>query len=121
MVAPECSTLTSCDMPDLPDPANYWGSFFLNNILSEKPDPPRPLIVVFLRRYAQAIREYRIARSFIADYVAALAETNNVSGLYLRSLSHFEQAISNLYLALMAHKAIAQMVVLGTEPPFKPH
>jgi hypothetical protein len=119
MVAPECSSLTSCDVPELPEPANYWGSFFLNNIFSTEPDRARPLIVVFLRRYAQAVREYRAARETIAEYMAALPQTNNVSGLYLRSLSHFEQAIINLYLALMASKSIAQLIVPGTEDPFR--
>jgi hypothetical protein len=119
MVAPECSTLTSCDVPELPEPTNYFGSFFLNNIFSAEPDRARPLIVVFLRRYAQAVREYRVARETTAEYIAALPQTNNVTDLYLRSLSHFEQAIINLYLALMASKSIAQLIVPGTEDPFR--
>lgn len=107
LVAPECSEFTSCSMPELAEPQNYSGSFFLNNLfINGDLNPARPLIVVFLRRYAQAVREYRAARILIFDYLAALPQTNNVTGLYSRALSHFEQAVSNLYLSLMAHRRI---------------
>lgn len=120
LVAPECSTFTSCAMPELAEPENYSGSFFLNNLFIEA-DPARSLIVVFFRRYAQAVREYRSTQSLIAEYLHALPQTNNVTGLYHRALSHLEQAITNLYLSLMAHRRIGQLHVPDEPRPFEPN
>jgi hypothetical protein len=48
--------------------------------------------LVFLRRLAQAVREYRAGREQLGEYVAVLAHTNNASGLYLRALARPKQA-----------------------------
>ncbi len=121
MVAPECSALTACNAPDVPELVNYFGSFFLNSIfVAPGPDKARPLILVFVRRLAQAIREYRSARDYLSQYVAALPQTNNVTGLYLQALSHFEQTVVNAYLALLAHYAIGKTIDPSAGKPFNP-
>jgi hypothetical protein len=62
-IAPKCSELTACLAPELPDPPDYFRSFFLNNVLIlSYPDKGRSLAIVFLRRLMNATRAYRDGR-----------------------------------------------------------
>jgi hypothetical protein len=120
LVAPECSSISECRAPEIPELPNYFGSFFLNNVFQgEVEDKTRSLILLFLRRLAQGVREYRFGREQFLRFVETLPRTNNVTGLYLRALSHFEQAVINTYLAVLAHAAIAGIIVPSSERPYK--
>src|SRR6266850_2440296 len=53
LIALDYSSLTVCSAPELPELPNYFGSFFLNNILrSDAADETKSAIIVFLRRLA---------------------------------------------------------------------
>ena len=121
LVAPKCSDLTACLAPDLPEPTNYYGSFYLNNIImTGVPDKVRSPIIVFLRRLANAVRDYRAGRGRMLECVAALQHSNAMVQGYLAALSHFESAIVNTYLALMSHEAIGRLIDPNHPRPFQP-
>jgi hypothetical protein len=111
LVAPKCSDLTACLAPELPEPSNYYASFYLNNIfVLGGPDKVRSPTIVFLRRLANAFRDYRAGRERMLECVAALQHSNAMVQGYLAALSHFESAIVNTYLALMSHVAIGKLI-----------
>jgi hypothetical protein len=111
LIAPKCSELTACLAPELPEPYNYFGTFFLNNVLIfDFPDNTRSLTIAFLRRLKNATQAYRDGRDQMLRCVAALRHSNEMVRAYLDSLSHFESAIVNAYLALLAHDAVAKLI-----------
>jgi hypothetical protein len=122
LVAPECSSVSECNAPEIPELPNYFGSFFLNNVFQFNfPDPARPMIVIFLRRLAQSVREYRAGRERLSEYVSALPKTNNVASVYLKSLAHFEQAVGSAYVALLSHNTVAKLIEPKVGRHFEPN
>jgi hypothetical protein len=106
--------ITVCSAPELPELPNYLGSFFLNNILrSDAPDETKSAMIVFLRRLASAVREYRQGREALVEFIALPQGSAPGITLYLKSLSHFEYTIVNSYLVLLAHNAIAATFSIG--------
>lgn len=121
LVAPKCSELTECLAPELPEAADFFASFYLNNALVlSVPDKVRTPITVFLRRLANAGRDYRAGRDRMLECVAALQHSNAMLRGYLAALSHFESAIVNAYLALMMHEAIGKLIDPNMPRPFQP-
>ncbi|RZN35697.1 hypothetical protein [Bradyrhizobium sp. Leo121] len=120
LVAPKCSDLTACLAPELPEPSNYYASFYLNNVfVVGVPDKVRSPIIVFLRRLANAVRDYRAGRERMLECVAALRHSNAMVQGYLAALSHFESTIVNTYLALMSHEAIGRLMDPHFPKPFQ--
>ena len=120
LVAPKCSELTECLAPELPETSDFFASFYLNNALVlSVPDRVRTPITVFLRRLANAGRDYRAGRGRMLECVAALQHSNKMLRGYLAALSHFESAIVNAYLALMMHKAIGKLIDPNMPRPFQ--
>ena len=114
LIAPDYSSLTVCSAPELPELPNYFGSFFLSNILrSDAADETKSAMIVFLRRLASAVREYRQGREALVEFIALPQGSAPGITLYLKSLSHFEYTIVNSYLALLAHNAIATTFSIG--------
>jgi hypothetical protein len=110
LVAPEMSKVSVCAAPDIPEPPSYFGSYFLNNVfIAPIPEDVRPLVIVFLRRWTFAVREYRAGRDHLSRFAGDLPRTNNQIGLFLSALGHFEHCIINAYLALMAVRALIQV------------
>ena len=84
---------------------------FLNNIFqSDAAYEPKSAIIVFLRRLASAVGEYRRGREALVEFIALPQDTPPAITVYLKSLSHFECTIVNSYLALEAHNAIAKII-----------
>jgi hypothetical protein len=111
LVAPKCSELTTCHAPELPEAYDYFVSFFLNNVLiSTYPDKTRWPTVVFLRRLTNAAQAYRNGREQMLKCIAVQQHSNEMVRAYLNSLSAFESAIVNAYLALMAHEAVGKLI-----------
>ena len=101
LIAPDYSCLTVCSAPELPELPNYFGFFFLNNIFqSDAAYEPKSAIIVFLRRLASAVGEYRQGREALVEFIALPQDTPPGITVYLKSLSHFECTIVNSYLAL---------------------
>ena len=120
LVAPKCSGLTACLAPELPEPSNYYASFYLNNIfVTGVPDKLRSPIIVFLRRFANAVRDYRAGREQMLECVAVLQHSNAMVQGYLAALSNFESAIVNTYLALMSHGAVGRLLDPNFPRPFQ--
>src|SRR4051812_41751238 len=95
LVAPEFSNLAICNAPELPELSNYFGSFFLNNLLrADLPDRSRSASVVFLRRISGAFREYRLGREMLLEFINIPKGADRAVTLYLKSLSHFEHAVA---------------------------
>jgi hypothetical protein len=114
LIAPEYSSVTVCGAPELPELPNYFGSFFLNNMFhAQDSDKAKSTIIVFLRRLAGAIREYRIGRDLLLQFVASPRDAQPGIELYLRSLAHFEYSIVNAYLVVEAYNEIARIYELG--------
>jgi hypothetical protein len=115
-VAPEMSKVSVCNAPDIPEPPNYFGSYFLTNVLiAPIPEDVRPLVIVFLRRWTFAVREYRAGRDHLSRFALDLPKTNNQIGLFVTALGHFEHCIIHTYLTLMAVRALIQ-VRKGPDP-----
>ena len=115
LVAPKCSALTSCLAPDLPEPYDYLGSFFLNNfvLFVDNPnhhDNTRWPTSVFLRQLANATTGYRNGRYQMLKCVSAPRHSSEMARAYLDTLSYFESAIVNAYLALMAHEVVGKLI-----------
>lgn len=120
LVAPKCSELTECLAPELPEASNFFASFYLNNALVlGVPDKVRSPITVFLRRLANAGRDYRAGRDGMLKCVAVLQHSNAMVRGYLAALSHFESVIVNAYLALMVHEAIGKLIDPNMPRPFQ--
>jgi hypothetical protein len=103
-VAPKSSSLAKCLAPEVPELPDYFGSFFLNNILTEQdPEITLSLTNIFLRRFANAVQDYRNGRKEMMACVAALTRSNDMVRSYMRALSYFEASIVNTNLALKAH------------------
>jgi hypothetical protein len=102
-VAPELSSLKVCFAPDIPDPPSLFGTFLLNDVLIGPVVPTivRPHTVVFLRRWRNAIEEYRTGRERLVSYVSKLPQTNSISSVFLSALSHFEQCIISGHIAAL--------------------
>src|SRR5215471_6883778 len=123
LVAPKCSKLTACLAPELREPYDYFTDFFLNNVVSfiDNPnhdDNTRWPTIVFLRRLANAAQAYRDGRDQMLKCVSASRHSNDMVRAYLNSLSHFESAIVNTYLALMASKAVGALIDPTMPRPF---
>jgi hypothetical protein len=115
-VAPEMSKVSVCAAPDIPEPPDYFGSYFLTNVLiAPIPKDVRPLVIVFLRRWTFAVREYRAGRDHLSTFAFDLSKTNNQIALFVTALGHFEHCIIHTYLALMAVRALIQ-VRKGPDP-----
>jgi hypothetical protein len=90
-VAPKSSAVAKCLAPEVPDLPNYFGSFFLNNILTEQPlERTLSLTNVFLRRLANAVQDYQNGRKEMLACVAALPCSDDMVRAYMRALSYFE-------------------------------
>jgi hypothetical protein len=119
LVAPELSKLTVCSAPDIPEPPDYFASYFLNNALNfPLPEEMHPVLVTFLRRWSVAVREYRAGREHLSKFVVDLPRTNNQTSLFLSALAHFEHSVANAYLALMALGVVSR--VFGGKGSAKP-
>jgi hypothetical protein len=113
--APKLSELTECNAPTLEDPANYLGSFILNNIFTMNyPDPLRRIALIFGRRVIHAVREYTIGREFLSAYVVKLEQTNSHFLQAMRSTTHFEQCVGS---ACQAGALLGRIYELTGEPP----
>jgi hypothetical protein len=108
-VGPECSKFTKCDMPDIDEPSDLLGSYILSSLFIA--DSMRALIIVLLRRHAQAVREYKAARSNVVGYIARLPV--HAPSLYFQATCHLEQSVSNLYQALEASQFIGHRLDPG--------
>ena len=76
-VAPKSSALAKCLAPEVPKLPDYFGPFFLNNIFTEQlPERTLSLTNVFLRRFVNAVQDYRNARKEMLRCVAALPCSN---------------------------------------------
>ena len=120
LVAPELSKLTDCSAPDIPEPPDYFASYFLNNALNfPLPEEMHPVLVTFLRRWEVAVREYRAGREHLYKFVSDLPRTNNQTSLFRTALAHFEHSVTNAYLALMAWGVVIRVFGgNGSEKPF---
>ena len=88
LIAPDYSSLTVCSAPELPELPNYFGSFFLENILGlGAADEIKSAIIVFLRRLASAVREYRQGREALVEFIALPQGSAPGITLYLKSLN----------------------------------
>jgi hypothetical protein len=109
-VARKSSALAKCLAPEVPEPPDYFGSFFLNNILTEQdPEFTLSLTNVFLRRFANAVQDYQNGRKEMLACVAALTRSDNMVRAYMRALSYFEACIVNTNLALKAHDTVGKI------------
>ena len=109
-VAPKSSALTKCLAPEVPEAPDYFGSFFFNNVFTEQePDRTLSLTNVFLRRFANAVEDYRNGRKEMCACVAALQCSNEMVRAYMRALSYFEACVVNTNLALKAHDTVGKL------------
>lgn len=109
-VAPKSSALAKCLAPEVPKLPDYFGSFFLNNIFTEQlPERTLSLTNVFLRRFVNAVQDYRNARKEMLRCVAALPCSNAMVRAYMRALSYFEACVVNTNLALKAHDTVGKL------------
>jgi hypothetical protein len=109
-VARKSSALAKCLAPEVPEPPDYFSSFFLNNILTEQvAEITLSLTNVFLRRFANAVQDYRNGREEMLTCVAALPRSNDMVRAYMRALSFFEACIVNTNLALKAHDTVGKI------------
>ena len=110
LVAPEFSTLTPFSLPDVPDLPNYYGSFFLNNIFrSEYEDKSRPIIFSMLRHLNQSVKDYQGGKKKLAEFGNVKRNSNEAVAIYLRALTHFEQAIIHCDLAAGLSHGVARI------------
>lgn len=110
-VAPELSKLTVCSAPEIPEPPDYFPSYFLNNVFNfTLPEDAHPGLVTFLRRWTVAVREYRAGRDHLSRFVFDLPRTNNQTSLFLTALAHFEHSVTNAYLALVAQEVVLRLL-----------
>jgi hypothetical protein len=98
LVAPKCSALTRCFAPELPEPPNFFWSFFLNNVSlfidnSNHHDNTRWPTIVFLRRLANGTRAYRDSRNQMLKCVAAARYSSEMVRAYLDSLSRMKMQL----------------------------
>ena len=109
-VAPKCSALVNCLAPEVPELHDYFGSFFFNNIFTEQlPERTLSLTNVFLRRFANAVQDYRNGRREMLACIAAPPCSNEMVRAYMRALSHFEASVVNTNLALKAHDTVGKL------------
>src|SRR5262245_2531988 len=92
LIAPDYSSLAVCSALELQELPNYFGSFFLNNIF-QLDAVDETAMIVFLRRLASAVREYRQGREAPVEFIALPRDSAPGIALYLKSLSHFEYTI----------------------------
>jgi hypothetical protein len=119
LVAPKCSALTGCLAPELAQPYDYFGVYFLNNIFtSDRPDKTRWPTIVFVRRLTNAIQAYRDGREQMLKCVNALQHSSEMLRAYLDALSFFENTIVNGYLALLAQKIVGKIIDSNHPDPF---
>jgi hypothetical protein len=99
--APEVSTLTHVDAPELSESEPYFATFFLNRIFRHVgdliPDDVGIMLGVLLRRVAEANRSYMIGRDKALIYVGH-ATNNHIDELML-SIGQFEQCIASARIA----------------------
>lgn len=109
-VAPELSKVTACSAPELAECPNYWGSFVLNSIFIIKlQDHVTVMMLNFLKRLMHAHREYRHGKEQLQAYVATLPETDQIN-LYGKALFHFENCLTQTYLAVLCIEALSKML-----------
>ena len=109
-VAPKSSALAKCLAPEVSELPDYFGSFFFNNIFTEQvSDRTLSLTNVFLRRFANAVEDYRNGRKEMLACVAALQCSNDMVRGYMRALSYFEACVVNTNLALKAHDTVGKL------------
>ena len=109
-VAPKSSALAKCLAPEVAEPPDYFSSFFLNNVLTEQgSDRTLSLTNVFLRRFANAVQDYRNGRKEMLACVAALPRSDDMIRAYMRALSYFEASVVNTNLALKAHDTVGKI------------
>jgi hypothetical protein len=118
-VAKKSSGLTKCLAPEVPELPNYFGSFFLNNIYTgQVPERTLSLTNVFLRRFTNAVEDYRNGRKEMLACVTALPCSSDMVRAYMRALSYFEVSIVNTYLALKAHDTVGKIWDPAAPPTF---
>jgi hypothetical protein len=120
-VAPKSSALTKCLAPEVPELPDYFGSFFFNNIFTEQTaERTLSLTNVFLRRFANAVQDYRNGRKEMLACVAAVPCSNDMVRAYMRALSYFEASVVNTNLALKAHDTAGKLWNPKEPRTFKP-